>query len=134
MRKRKGVALPTAIFLCSFMLLVTISIGTILLMASISNKIINNKANYDIVFARANNQFINERPIDDETFKWEIYEKEDDYSIKALAAYNKADQLRFYSIYDFTIGKTLAYQTSNFYITYVDEDMYLGGIVKVSRS
>ena len=53
--------------------------------------------------------------------------------IKALAAYSKADELMFYSIYDFEHGDVLAYQTKSFYITTFGENKYLGGIVKVVR-
>ena len=138
MIKRKGYALPTAILLCTFLLLVSISVGTILFVNTSNNKITNIKATYDLIYLKTHNEFIANESIDEEdftnkTFKWEIYEKEDNNRIKALAAYSKADELMFYSIYDFEHGDVLAYQTKSFYITTFGENKYLGGIVKVVR-
>lgn len=133
MKKHKGVALPTAIALCSFLLLVSISLGTILLMNSANNRVSRVKSNHEIIYLQSYNQFINEEEITDKTFNWETYIKEDNVYIKALAAYTKSDNLSFYSIYDFENNELLAYQTSSFYIKTVGEDIYLGGLVKVNR-
>lgn len=133
MKRRKGYALPTAILLCSFLLLVSISVGTILFANTANNRIANQRATYDLIFSKAHNQFINGQEITNTTFTWEIYEKDDDANVKALAAYSKADALWFYSIYDFTNHETLAYQTKTFYITEFGGNQYLGGIVRVKR-
>ena len=133
MIKRKGYALPTAILLCSFLLLVSISVGTILFANTANNRIANQKSTYEMIFLKAHNEFINEQEITNTTFTWEIYEKDDDTNIKALAAYSKSGTLWFYSIYDFLNHEVLAYQTKSFYITEFGESQYLGGIVRVRR-
>ena len=131
MRKRKGAALPLAVILCSFLLIVSFMISAFVLDASSYNTVSSVRDNRLFIFNEANLRFIAGEEITDTLYSWEIYDGED--NIKALAAYSNSDSLAFASIYDFNHGKQLLYQTSNFYITTVGEDQYLGGIVKIVR-
>lgn len=131
MRKRKGAALPLAVILCSFLLIVCFMISAFVLDASSYNTISSVRDNHLFIFNEANLRFIAGEEITDTLYSWEIYDGED--NIKALAAYSNNDTLAFASIYDFNHDKQLLYQTSNFYITTVGEDQYLGGIVKIVR-
>lgn len=131
MRKKKGVALPTAIALSVFMLLVSISVTTIVVVNNNENRIANIRSNYQLIFSKSFEEFIAQEDISDETFTWKQYVKEDNEYIVALAAYSKKDALMFYGIYDFENNETLAYQLGSFYITHVGGYDYLGGLVKV---
>lgn len=131
MRKRKGAALPLAVILCSFLLIVSFMISAFVLDASSYNTISSVRDNRLFIFNEANLRFIAGEEITDTLYSWKIYKGEN--NIKALAAYSNNDTLAFASIYDFDHDKQLLYQTSNFYITTVGEDQYLGGIVKIVR-
>ena len=131
MRKRKGAALPLAVILCSFLLIVSFMISAFVLDASSYNIVSSVRDDRLILFKEVNLRFIAGEEITDTTYKWEIYDGED--NIKALAAYSSNDTLSFVSIYDFTHHKQLLYQTSNIYVTTVGDDQYLGGIVKIAR-
>ena len=131
MRKRKGAALPLAVILCAFLLIISLLISAFVLVAS-SYNVVNRVSNdHLIIFNECNLRFIKGEEITDTTYKWEIYDGED--NIQALAAYSSNDTLSFASIYDFTHHKQLLYQTSNIYVTKVGDDQYLGGIVKIVR-
>ena len=133
MRMRKGAALPTAIIMCVFLLIVTFSVSAFVVQAVSLNNVHKIKSNRNLIYLKSNEEFISSNPISDTSFNWEIYDGEN--NIKALAAYGKTtDQMVFYSIYDFDNNEQLAYQTSNFYITTVGETEYLGGIVPIVRS
>ena len=131
MRKRKGAALPLAVILCSLLLIVCFMISAFVLDASSYNTVSSVRDNRLFIFNEANLRFIAGEEITDTLYSWEIDDGED--NIKALAAYSNNDTLAFASIYDFDHNKQLLYQTSNFYITTVGEDQYLGGIVKIVR-
>lgn len=131
MKKRKGAALPLAVILCSFLLIVSFMISAFVLDASSYNTVSSVRDDRLFIFNEANLRFIAGEEITDTLYNWEIYDGED--NIKALAAYSKNDTLSFASIYDFDHDKQLLYQTSNIYITTVGEDRYLGGIVKIVR-
>ena len=131
MRKKKGAALPLAVILCAFLLIISLLISAFVLDAS-SYNVVNRVSNdHLIIFNECNLRFIKGEEITDTTYKWEIYDGED--NIQALAAYSSNDTLSFASIYDFAHHKQLLYQTSNIYVTKVGDDQYLGGIVKIVR-
>ena len=132
MRKRKGAALPTAIIMCVFLLIISFSVSAFVVQAVSLNNVYRIKSNRNLIYLKSNQEFISGNPVSDTTLKWEIYDGEN--NIKALAAYGRAtDQMVFYSIYDFDNNEQLAYQTSNFYITTVGDVNYLGGIVPIVR-
>ena len=136
MKTKKGVVLPVAILLCAFLLLISFSVASLVLVNSTSVVVNNVSLNNRLIFEKSYHEFINGESISDNTFTWESYTKEDDTNVKAIVAYRgqeEIDNIRFYAIYDFDQGKTLAYQTSSFYITYVEDVPYLGGLVKVSN-
>ena len=135
MRKRKGFAFPMAFALCTFLLIVSLSAGTILLVSSVNDIYNHRKSSNDIIFIQTYNEFVNENPtttdtsfISDTNFNWKVYLK--DENIKAIAAYSGSKTLKFYSIYDFEHDELIAYQTSSFYITKAGGYDYLGGLVR----
>ena len=147
MKKHKGAALPAAMLMVGMLTVFSFGIAYLVMENNIISQINRINSSTDEIFLKAHNEFIKsvedpkvEDPKDSiklmsNRYLWEIYYKGQPDNIYALAAYEKAssDNMVFYSIYDFGSGKTLAYQTSSFYIT-VDSDSgvsYLGGIVPV---
>ena len=146
MKKHKGAALPAAMLMVGMLTVFSFGIAYLVMENNIISQINRINSSTDEIFLKAHNEFIKsvedpkvEDPKDSiklmsNRYLWEIYEGQSD-SIYALAAYEKtsSDNMVFYSIYDSGSHKTLAYQTSSFYIT-VDSDSgvsYLGGIVPV---
>lgn len=141
MRKRKGAALPGAVILCTFLLIVSFTVSYIVIETISLSQYQKIVQSHNLIYQTAHNEFVKNNGAlpTDTTFNWEVYEKEEDTNVKALAAYHKAsDELEFYSIYDFEHDELLAYQTSSFYITTTtvgeQTTKYLGGIVKVTRA
>ena len=145
MKKRKGAALPAAMLMVGMLTVFSFGIAYLVMENNIISQINRINSSTDEIFLKAHNAFIKSNGNYEDFIKlvsnrylWEIYEGQSD-SIYALAAYEKAssDNMVFYSIYDFKSGKTLAYQTSSFYVTVTVVDgvsySYLGGIVRVNR-
>ena len=141
MKKHKGAALPAAMLMVGMLTVFSFGIAYLVMENNIISQINRINSSTDEIFLKAHNVFIksdgdHEASIElmSNRYLWEIYEGQSD-NIYALAAYEKAssDNMVFYSIYDFENGKTLAYQTSSFYVTVVDGVSYLGGIVPVQR-
>ena len=151
MKKHKGAALPAAMLMVGMLTVFSFGIAYLVMENNIVSQINRINSSTDEIFLKAHNEFIksnrnHEDSIDEDSiiknsinlmsdrYLWEIYNGQSD-KIYALAAYEKAssDKMVFYSIYDFGSGKTLAYQTSSFYVTVVGNDSYLGGIVRVNR-
>ena len=135
--KRKGAALPTAVALCTFLLIITFTVTTLILEISTINTINNMETKRNILFSESHNTFVSNNgdisSITDETYTWATYNGEN--NIKALVAYMKnGNTIKFYSIYDFDNSKTLAYQTSVIYTTTNSEGVtMLGGIVPIGE-
>lgn len=121
MRKRKGAALPSAVALCTFLLVVSFAVSYLVVETITIAKLAQMENQNELVFSTAHNEFVvsgGNLPADTSIFHWEEYHDEGDDTIKALVGYVKADnEMKFYSIYDFTNNKLLAYQTTKFYIT-----------------
>ena len=145
MRKsHRGAALPTAILFIALFTVFSFGIAYFVMEGVIINQLDASQDTIELIFLEAHNNF---KAMTDPTadlaslslsdrFDWAKHHK-DDTNIYALTAYDKGTtNLKFYSIYDFTNEnkKTLAYQTSNFYITSETVEnkttYYLGGIVK----
>ena len=133
MRKKKGAALPTAVILCMFMLVVTFGVTYLVIENFTVNRISEYENTAELIFLTSHNQYVknngDKTKITDTTYDYEDYQKEGT-DIKALVAYSKNGDMEFYSIYDFNENKLLAYQTSNFYIT----ESGLGGIVPIEEN
>ena len=131
--KRRGAALPTAVALCSLLLLISFVVSSLIIEMAMLNKLTDVKSKSELLFNEAHNTFVSHEgdisTIVDNTYSWHTYNGED--NVKALVAYKKdSDSIVFYSIYDFDSGETLAYQTSVTYITKNSEGvLMLGGIV-----
>ena len=138
MKKRRGVALPAAIMLCSFLLIVSFGVSSFVISAAANNKVGEVLRNRRITFLQSHEQYfasMDVNSISDTTFTYRVFEKEGETSIKALCAYLANDELTSYAIYDFSDvrnKKVLAYQTSNLYVTTVDGNQYVGGLIKIS--
>ena len=140
MKKRRGVALPTAIALCSMMLIVSITVGGILVAINATN-IANSKieAN-ELEFLKSHEEFVNSSgdvtAVTSTKYDYRSFEATiEGNDLKALVAYNKnSDTMRYYSIYDFTHDKVIAYQTSHLYVPMDVNFYYIGGIIPVNRS
>lgn len=141
MKKHKGAALPAAMLMVGMLTVFSFGIAYLVMENNIISQINRINSSTDEIFLKAHNEFIksdedHKGSIDkmSNRYLWEIYKGQSD-SIYALAAYEKtsSDNMVFYSIYDFGSHKTLAYQTSSFYVTVVGNDSYLGGIVLVQR-
>lgn len=126
MRKKKGAALPTAIALCSILLIVTLGVTTAIFESVSAVRTNEYNISNHLYFEDNAQRFINNEDLDESRYDWVIKVKEDDNSIKALIAYTKGtDEIVFYCIYDFDDHKYLAYQDHDIYI----KDNKLGGII-----
>lgn len=136
MKKRKGAALPTAVALCTFLLIITFVVTSLIVELSMLNRMTVKENNLETLTNKAFNTFVANNgdisSFDDTTYTWKTYNGEND--IKALVAYkNNSDSIVYYSIYDFTNSKVLAYQTSVIYIKEVDGVRLLAGIVPIGE-
>ena len=139
MRKQKGIALPGAIALSSIMLIVSVTVAAVVIavigVANARTKTLEN----DLDFLTAHELFVkgtfDPETYNDGKYKYEVYPyTKGGTEYKALVAKNKVSgEIRYYSVYDFTHRKVMAYQTTNLYITEDEDNMYLGGIVPVDR-
>lgn len=124
MRKRKGAALPIAIMLCSFLILISFGVAAVVIQTSAVNRANTISKNQEIAFLQSHEQYFHSSEtnrldsITDDTFNYIEMIKTDELAkdIRALVAKTKTTdkKLRFYAIYDFTsTPKVLVYQTSN---------------------
>ena len=134
MKKHKAFGIPTAIALCTMLLIVSIAVGSMIVVASSLNKVANVQSYFELIYRSSTHEFIKAGTavtvdkISDTTFDWAIYAGEGE--IKALVA-ERGNAIRFYAIYDFEHDDLLAYQSSNFYISTDGEgNKLLGGLVK----
>ncbi len=142
MKKKKGAALPTAIILCMFMLIVTFGVAYLVIDNFTVNRISELDNNAELIFLTSHNEYVKgikanasadiSTIITDKTYVYKEYKKNDD--VRALVAKNLAGEMKFYSVYDFDQDKLLAYQTSDFYITNDGVYDYLGGIVPMENA
>ena len=129
MKKRKGAALPSAVILCMFMLIVTFGVTYLIIDNFTLNRISELDNNAELIFLTSHNEYIKNdgdlSAISDTTYVYKEYKESasiihgagaEDKDIKALVAYNAANTMKFYSIYDFYADELIAYQTSDFYI------------------
>ena len=133
MKRRDGFGIPTAIAMCTVLLIVSMGVSSILIVSSALNKVTYVQSDYEITYKVSTNEFIaagdtvTVDDISDTNFDWAIYSEG---QVKALVA-ESADTVRFYAIYDFEHDDLLAYQSSNFYVTTDGEgNKWLGGLVK----
>ena len=136
MRKQKGAALPGAIILCTFLLVVSFAVSYLVIETVALAKVAKIEADQSLILSNGHNEFVSNggNIPSDTTFNWQTYYDEGNPTVKGLVAYAKASQeMKFYSIYDFTNDKLLAYQTKEFYITSENvgnkTTFYLAGIV-----
>ena len=139
MRKRKGAALPSAVILSTFLLVVSFAVSYLVIQAVTLAKLSNMYADDTITFSTVHNKFVASDGDDsalptDTKFSWQTYDDGVNDRVIALVACSKADEtMKFYSIYDFEHDKLLAYQTSEFYITSNRVDnkttYYLAGLI-----
>ena len=130
MKLRRGAALPGAIILGSFMVLIAMGLAIVLLDISGLNKVSRAYDSNEIVFAQGYKIFIEDGSLPNETeyYTWKIYEKDED--VKALTAnYKSGNGIAFLAVYDFDQDKTLAYQVGNIYTTNKGGVTYLADIV-----
>ena len=142
MRKNKGAALPGAVALCSIMLILSVTVAGTVVSVITTNKARRLNTENELDFLISHEQFIANGAATNETeyitsskYDYMVYANIiEDHNVKALVAFIKNTETpKYYSVYDFTSSKVLAYQTSNLYI-YEDEDyIYYGGIVQVGR-
>ena len=130
MKLRRGAALPGAIILGSFMVLIAMGLAIVLLDISGLNKVSRAYDSNEIVFAQGYKIFTEDGslPNEIEYYTWKIYEKDED--VKALTAnYKSGNGIAFLAVYDFDQDKTLAYQVGNIYTTNKGGVTYLADIV-----
>ena len=133
MRKRKGAALPGAIMLCTLLMAVTFGVAFLVVNAATTSRVESIESAYRLEFESAYHYFREHEDIvgfESQTFVYSVLESE---NTKGVLAKNKAGSLCFYAIIDFTTKKTLAYQTSDFYISVKDGESYLGGILPMTE-
>ena len=133
MKKRKGAALPGAIMLCIMLLAVSVTVSFLVVQSALSRRIESLQSGHRLEFETAYRYFIEHdgaAPTDTTlAFRYRAVGTGDQ---KALIGSTIGGEMRFYAIYDFSgEGKTLAYQTSDFYIYHneLDGKDYLGGIL-----
>ena len=131
MKLRKAAALPGAIIICMLLLVISVTVCAFVI-RNATNTTINNMLDQRALdFADYFNKFKQTGDtslITQTKYTLKVYDGEN--NVKALTAKEKAtDSLLFYGIYDFTNEKTLAYQTSSFYIEEIAGTSYLAGIV-----
>ncbi len=138
MKKHRGIGVPTAIALCTILLIISLGVGSSIVMGAAMNRVANVRADNQVVFRSSTNEFIEAGfgvtvdEISDTTFTWEIYPGTG--SQKALVAVS-ASKIRFYAVYDYAASDLLAYQSSNLYYTVNAESHYvLGGLVEYTGS
>lgn len=131
MRKKKGAALPTAIALCSILLIVTLGVTTAIFEAVSAARTNEYNISNHLYFENNAQRFINNKEdFDESRYDWVIKVKDDNNNIKALIAYTKGtDEIVFYCIYDFEHYEYLAYQDHDIYI----KDNKLGGIIDLGE-
>lgn len=143
MRKKKGVALPTAIALCSVLLIVSFAVtGAILGIVSL-NKVERILVDNDLEFLKAHQKFVANNGasdaeiaelLGDVNFIPHVYK---DGSVKSLVAWNKSEsEIKYYSIVDFSDLdniKILAYQTDHLYVTEDESNWYVGGLIQIAK-
>ena len=128
MRKKKGAALPTAIALCSILLIVTLGVTTAILEMVSASRINEYNISNHLYFENNTQRFIKGETLDESKYDWVV--KDGENNVKALIAYTKGtSDIVFYCIYDFGTNEYLAYQDSNIYI----KDNKLGGIIDLGE-
>ena len=135
MRKQKGIGVPTAIALCTVLLIASLSITTVILSINAANRVQNYKEANEIIFRLSLSEYLeneNKDDISDDSFDWSVYITT---PYKALLA-ERGGEVRFYAVIH-EDKKILAYQSSSFYITEEIEGTetvyYLGGLVAYRR-
>ena len=140
MRKIKGAALATAVMLCTFLLIITFGVTSLVIQTANLNRASEITRDQKVAFIEASERYYHSKGTDDvstysySSLTFRTFDKDGDPStnVKAFCAYVGGDALRFYAVYDFntTPGKVLAYQTSNLYI---DASNKVGGLVYIGE-
>ena len=136
MRKRKGAALPGAIMLCTLLMAVTFGVAFLVVNAATTSRVESIESAYRLEFESAYHYFLKNKNIDgfeSQTFVYSTIDSLESENTMGVLAKNKAGSLCFYAIIDFDSGATLAYQTSDFYISVKDGKSYLGGLLLMTE-
>lgn len=133
MRKRKGAALPGAIMLCTLLMAVTFGVAFLVVNAATTSRVESIESAYRLEFESAYHYFRKHESIDGFESQTFVYSTLESGNMKGVLAKNKAGSLCFYAIIDFDSGTTLAYQTSDFYISVKDGKSYLGGLLLMTE-
>ncbi|MCR5348745.1 MAG: hypothetical protein K6E59_03975 [Bacilli bacterium] len=120
MRKRKGAALPAAIMLCMFMLVVTFSVAYLVVHNATLHNLENLDSSLRLEFLASYTKFQSTGTlagIESENLDYSSLQADGEvHDIQAFLGKNKGGVLKAYAIYDFTAGETLAYQDREFYL------------------
>lgn len=146
MKKKKAMALPGAIFLCTMLLIVSVTVAATIMAISTLNIINRTESENELDFLSMHEKFVNGGGVlpdpGSEKYRYRAYNYEyesvENEDIKALVAWKLNDDVvKYYSIVDFSDAeniKVLAYQTSYLYITEDENYQYLGGYLAIPRS
>lgn len=134
MRKRKGAALPGAIMLCTLLMAVTFGVAFLVVNAATTSRVESIESAYRLEFESAYRYFLKHdgsiAGFESQTFVYSVLESG---NTKGVLAKNKAGSLCFYAILEFPSKTTLAYQTTDFYISVKDGKSYLGGLLLMTE-
>ena len=132
MMKRKGAALATAIMLCTFLLLITFSVTSLVIQTANLNRASEITRDQKIAFIENSEKFYKAdgSVIDPSIYNDTdlTYRRFDEGDYTALCAYVGGDSLIFYAVYNFDTNEVLAFQTSNLYVV----GGKVGGLVSIS--
>ena len=132
MRKRKGIALPTAVMMCVLLLAISFTTTFFVLQNQTLSKLEEMYASYRLEFLEQFTRFQQGTPgsltgIESEHLKYTSFQK-DTTNIYALVGRNAGGKMMAYGIYDFDTSKVLAYQDQDFYF---DGEGKLGGVIDI---
>ena len=129
--KHKGAALATAIMLCTFLLLITFGVTSLVIQTANLNRASEITRDQKIAFLEASEKF---READGAVLDPSIYDgnnltykRFDEGYYTALCAYVGGDSLKFYAVYNFSTDEVLAFQTANLYVV----DGKVAGLVNI---
>ena len=132
MMKRKGAALATAIMLCTFLLLITFGVTSLVIQTVNLNRASEISRDQKIAFIESSEKFYKaDGSVTDPSIyntAQLTYRRFDEGDYTALCAYVGGDSLKFYAVYNFSTNEILAFQTSNLYVV----DGKVGGLVTIS--
>lgn len=134
--RKKGSTLLSAMVLMSIVICFTTLLIALITNSNLFGKYQNKNLNKSITFEKITQDFLQDQTIDENyDYLIEIVQKQDNVNQKALVVYRNnyktIDNICYYMIYDFFENKIIAKQNSNFYITNINNEFYLAGIIKI---